>query len=339
MREMEEHSTKQIVLAFFGNLTVAVLKFVVAGVSGSAVMFSEGLHSIADTANQIFLLFGIKRASRPADDEHQFGFGKERFFWSLIAAFGILIIGCVLSIQKGFHAIINPEEIAHIQWPLFVIVLSILIEGYTLLVTYKFVHKTKGRASLFRYIDDSSETAVITVFFEDTAAVLGLFVAGVGITLSYLIHTSFYDGVASIIIGLLLGFVAIFLVNKNKELLTDQSHLIINKKVEAIFVSHPAVERYHDLRTIIFGPHHVVVVSEVEFKEEFVYENMTKKSGSNQKKYTEHVIKKIGLLTDQLEAQIRTVCPEVKEIYLEVEQDKVIAPKKQDTAREPQKVS
>lgn len=322
---MKEHSTKQIVLAFFGNLTVAILKFIVAGISGSAVMFSEGLHSVADTANQIFLLFGIKRASRPADEEHQFGFGKERFFWSLIAAFGILIIGSVLSIQKGYHAITHPVEISHIQWPLLVIAISIIIEGYVLFVTYKFLRKTKGEASLFRYIDDSAETAVITVFFEDTAAVLGLFIAGVGITLSHIFHTSFYDGIASIMIGVLLGLVAIFLVNKNKRLLTDQSHLIINKKVEVIFTSHPAVEQYHDLRTIIFGPHHVIVVSDVEFKEEFVYEDIGKNLKRNQKEYTEHVIKRIGLLTDQLEAQIRTVCPEVKEIYLEVEQDHVIA--------------
>ncbi|MDO8507122.1 MAG: cation diffusion facilitator family transporter [bacterium] len=335
---MEDHSTKQIVLAFFGNLMVAVLKFIVAGVSGSAVMFSEGLHSVADTANQLFLLFGIKRAERPADEEHQFGFGKERFFWSLIAAFGILIIGSVLSIQRGAHAITHPEEISHIQWPLLVIVLSILIEGYTLLVTYKFLRKTKGKASLFRYIDDSSETAVITVFFEDMAAVLGLLIAGVGVTLSYILHTSLYDGIASVVIGILLGFVAIFLVNKNKELLTDQSHLVINKKVEAIFVSHPAVEKYHDLRTIIFGPHHVVVVSDVEFKEEFVYEDMDQNLKESQKQYTEHVIKKIGLLTDQLEHQIRTVCPEVKEIYLEVEQDHTIASKK-DKLSEPQKIS
>lgn len=317
---------------------VAVLKFIVAGVSGSAVMFSEGLHSVADTANQLFLLFGIKRAERPADEEHQFGFGKERFFWSLIAAFGILIIGSVLSIQRGAHAITHPEEISHIQWPLLVIVLSILIEGYTLLVTYKFLRKTKGKASLFRYIDDSSETAVITVFFEDMAAVLGLLIAGVGVTLSYILHTSLYDGIASVVIGILLGFVAIFLVNKNKELLTDQSHLVINKKVEAIFVSHPAVEKYHDLRTIIFGPHHVVVVSDVEFKEEFVYEDMDQNLKESQKQYTEHVIKKIGLLTDQLEHQIRTVCPEVKEIYLEVEQDHTIASKK-DKLSEPQKIS
>lgn len=329
---MKEHSTKQIVLAFFGNLTVGVLKFVVAGISGSAVMFSEGLHSVADTANQLFLLFGIKRAERPADDDHQFGFGKERFFWSLIAAFGILIVGCVLSIQRGAQAITHPEEISHIQWPLLVIVLSILIEGYTLLVTYKFLRKTKGKASLFRYIDDSSETAVITVFFEDMAAVLGLFIAGVGVTLSYVLHTSLYDGVASVIIGMLLGCVAIFLVNKNKELLTDQSHLVINKKVEAIFVSHPAVEEYHDLRTIIFGPHHVVVVSDLEFKEEFVYEDMNQNLEESQKQYTEHVIKKIGLLTDQLEAQIRTVCPEVKEIYLEVEQDHIMTAKKEKSS-------
>jgi cation diffusion facilitator family transporter len=325
---MKEHNTKQIVLAFFGNLMVGILKFVVAGISGSAVMFSEGLHSVADTTNQLFLLFGIKRAQKPADDDHQFGFGKERFFWSLIAAFGILIIGCVLSIQKGFHAITHPETISHIQWPLLVIALSIIIEGYVLFITYKFLRKTKGQTGLFKYIDDSSETAVITVFFEDMAAVLGLFIAGVGITLSYVFHTSLYDGIASIVIGLLLGCVAIFLVNKNKELLTDQSHLIINKKVEAIFVSHPAVEQFHDLRTIIFGPHHVVVVSDVEFKEEFVYDDMDQNPHVNQKKYTEHVIKKIGLLTDQLETQIRAMCPEVKEIYLEVEQDHVITAKK-----------
>lgn len=319
---MEDHSLKQIIFAFIGNLIIAILKFMVATVSGSAVMFSEGLHSLADTSNQIFLFFGIKRAQRPADKEHQFGFGKERFFWSLIAAFGILAIGSVLSIQKGINVVLHPEEISHIQWPLFVIAISILIEGYTLLTALIFLRKTKGKSSFFEYLDDSAETAVITVFFEDTAAVLGLLIAAIGIILSYYFHTSFYDGLASILIGVLLAFVAIFLVNKNKELLTDQSHLAINKKIEEIFVCHPAIEKYHDLRTIIFGPEHVVVVSEVEFKEEFVYEDMVQSPKSDRKEYTEHVIKKIGMLTDQLEVQIRDVCPEVKEIYLEVEQEK-----------------
>lgn len=321
---MESHSTRQIVLAFLGNLTVAILKFIVAAISGSAVMFSEGLHSVADTANQLFLLFGIKRAERPADEEHQFGFGKERFFWSLIAAFGILIIGSVLSIQKGVHVITHPEEIKNIYLPLLVIGLSVAIEGYVLITTFGFLNKVRGKKGLFRYLDDTSETAVVTVFFEDAAAVIGLVVAGLGVTLSYFLHNSLYDGVASIIIGLLLGVIAIFLVNKNKDLLTDQSHAIINTKVEEIFTSHPAVEKYHDLRTIIFGPHHVVVVSDVEFKEEFVYEDIENDPSIDRKEYTEHVIKKIGLLTDQLETQIRNVCPEVKEIYLEVEQDKIV---------------
>ncbi len=320
---MEEHSIKQIIFAFLGNLLVALLKFIVAGISGSAVMFSEGLHSIADTANQLFLLFGIKRAGRPADKEHQFGFGKERFFWSLIAAFGILIVGCVLSVQKGMHAILNPEAIVDIKWPLLVIGISILIEGYTLLVTYRFLHKTKGKAKLIKFLDNSSETAIITVFFEDSAAVTGLAIAAIGILLSYFLHTSIFDGLASIAIGILLGFVAIFLAHKNKDLLTDQSHLATNKKIEEIFQNHPAVEKYHDLRTIIFGPKHIVVVSDVEFKEEFIYENIENNPSTDRKSYTEQVVQKIGALTDQLESEIRNICPGVKEIYLEVEQEKI----------------
>ncbi len=268
---MEDHGTKQIYLALAGNLLVAIMKFVVAAVSGSAAMFSEGLHSIADTANEVFLLFGLKMAKRPANKEHQFGFGKERFFWSLIAAFGILTIGSVLSIQKGMGAIMHPDEIKLIQWPLLAIVLSLLIEGYTLLVTYKFLHKTKGKANLLKFLDTSSETAIITVFFEDSTAVIGLLIAAAGIILSYFFKTSFFDGLASVAIGIMLGIVAIFLAHKNKDLLTDQAHLTINKTVGKILLAHPAVEKYHDLRTIIFGPKHVVVVSDVEFKEEFIY--------------------------------------------------------------------
>ncbi len=321
---MEDHSTKQINLALLGNFLVAVLKFLVAAVSGSAVMFSEGLHSVADTANEVFLLFGLKMSGRPANKEHQFGFGKERFFWSLIAAFGILIVGCVLSIQKGMNAILHPEEIKLIQWPLLVIIISIIIEGYTLFVTYRFLHKTKGKANLLKFLDDSSETAVITVFFEDTAAVTGLIIAACGILLSYFFRTSLYDGIASVAIGVLLGLVAIFLANKNKDLLTDQAHLTINKRAGEILMRHPAVEKFHDLRTIIFGPKHVVVVSDVEFKEEFIYDNIENDPGKDRKEYTEEVIKTIGDLTDQLEAQIRNACPEVKEIYLEVEQGKAL---------------
>lgn len=319
---MEKHNRKQILFAFSGNLTVAILKFLVAGFSGSAAMFSEGLHSVADTTNQIFLLFGLKMSQKPANSEHQFGFGKERFFWSLIAAFGILLIGSVLSIQKGIHAISSGEEVTNLTWPLVVIILSILIEGYILSVTYRFLKKKRGKQKLFKYLNESSETAVVTIFFEDIAAVFSLIVAGVGITLSYTFHTALYDGIASVIIGMILGIVAIFLVNKNKELLTDLSHTTINKQIEEIFKVHPAVEKYHDLRTIVFGPHHVVVVAEVEFKEEFIYGNMRVSEYRSRKEYTEKVIHKIDLLTNQLEHQIHTVCPDVKEIYLEVEQGK-----------------
>jgi len=314
----KKNSTKPIFFAFLGNLMVAILKFAAASISNSAVMFSEALHSVADTANQIFLFFGIKMSQRPATHEHQFGFGKERFFWSLIAAFGILIIGSVLSIQKGLETIRHPEEITNIVLPMAVIIISLFIEGYTLTVAYGFINEARGKKSFFRYLDDSAETTSITVFFEDLAAVLGLTIAGTGIYLSYITGNSFYDGVTSIIIGVLLGCIAIFLVDKNKDFLTDQSHIVVNKEIEAIFFSHPAVEKYHDLRTIIFGPDHVVVVCEVEFKEEFIYENL--KNTKDRKKYTEFVIKRIGLLIDQLEFQIRNVCPDVREIYLEVEQ-------------------
>lgn len=316
---MKPHSTRPVIFAFFGNLTVGILKFVVAGISGSAVMFSEGLHSIADTANQMFLLFGIKMSKRPANHEHQFGFGKERFFWSLIAAFGILIIGSVLSIQKGIGAIRHPVEIASIEWPLIVILFSIIIEGYTLSVAYRYIVSEKGETGFFKHLDESVETTSLTVFFEDLAAVLGLIVAASGIVLSHISGSSFYDGAASIIIGILLGGVAIFLVDKNKDFLTDQSHIVINEKVEKILASHPAVEKFHDLRTIIFGPEHVVVVSDIEFKEEFIYENL--KYTKDRKQYTQEVIERIGILTDQLETQIRKTCPEVREIYLEVEQE------------------
>lgn len=318
---MANHNTSTpIILAFLGNLIIAVLKFIAAFFSGSAAMFSEGLHSLADTANQAFLLIGLKKSKKPADKEHQFGFGKERFFWSLIAAFGILSIGSVLSIQKGWEALHQEHHVENVSLVLVVLAVSILIETYTLIVAYRYIQKRKGTTNLFKYIDSSSETATITVLFEDTGAVLGLLIAGAGITLTYVTGNPAYDAIASMVIGVLLAGIALFLVNKNKDFLTDQSHAHINKSVEEIFTAHPAVEKWHDLRTIIFGPEHVIVMTEVEFKEEFIYQNLNLLKNKERKNYTQEVIKRIGMLTDQLENQIRKTCPEVKEIYLEVEQ-------------------
>jgi cation diffusion facilitator family transporter len=214
-----------VVLAGTANLGIAVAKLVGGLVSGSSAMLSEAAHSFADTLNQAFLLAALRRSERPADDEHPFGYGKERYFWSLLAAVAVFVLGAGFSIFQGVQSLVEPPEQGSPTISFVVLGLALLLEGISWV---RAVWQLRGEAKdedkgFVRHLFRDAEPTVRAVFFEDSAAVLGLFLAAGGLALDELLDSQKYDAIASLAIGVLLIGVAYILGAQNRALLVGRA--------------------------------------------------------------------------------------------------------------------
>ncbi len=300
---MKKHSDKNVVYAALaGNSAITVMKFVVAIFSGSAAMLAEGFHSAADTLNQIMLLIGFKRSARPPDEDHPFGYGKVLYFWVFAVSVSIFFVGGALSIYEGIRKTIHPEPLKSIYWSLIVISISILFEAYPWWVAFNEVKKLKRGTGLLSYVgmaEQSKNPTVIVVLFEDTAAIVGLIVAGLGISIAYKTGNSYFDAAASIVIGLILVGVAVFLAKETKGLLIGESASQDDrKKIRAAILSISRVRNCGNLLTMHMGPHEILVNIEVEFAD-----NLS----------TDEIEQTVG----QIEIRIKKAVPSVKKIYIE----------------------
>src|SRR3954454_22466049 len=205
------HSTDSkfvIYAALAGNLLIAAIKSGAAFFTGSSAMFSEAVHSLVDTGNQVLLLFGLKRSARPATASHPFGYGLQLYFWTFVVAILIFGLGAGVSIYQGIDKIKEPQPIEHVMVNYVIIGLSILFEGYVWVKALKAFAKVKGNAGWIKSVRSSIYPSLFTVLFEDTAALLGLLVALIGIALSEALNLPVLDGVASLIIGIILAATA-----------------------------------------------------------------------------------------------------------------------------------
>lgn len=218
-------SRTTVVLAGSANLGIAVAKLVGGLVSGSSAMLSEAAHSFADTLNQVFLLAALRRSDRPANDEHPFGYGKERYFWSLLAAVAIFVLGAGFSIYQGIAALVHPPEPGSPTISFVVLGLAFLLEGVSWLRAVWQLHREAedDGASFVHHLFRDAEPTVRAVFFEDTAAVIGIVLAAGGLGLDELLDSQRYDAIASLAIGVLLIGVAYILGAQNRALLVGQA--------------------------------------------------------------------------------------------------------------------
>src|SRR5215475_2637530 len=219
---MHSSSKKVIYAAIAGNLAIAVTKFVAAGFTGSSAMLSEGIHSLVDTGNGGLLLLGIRKSQDPPDETHPFGHGKELYFWTLIVAILIFAVGGGISAYEGVLHILNPRPIRSAVWSYTALGLAMVFEGSSLAVAWREFSRVKGRRGFWQTIRQSKDPTIYTIIFEDSAALAGLVVALVGIFLTEQTGNPTYDGSASIIIGLLLAGVAVYLANESKGLLIGE---------------------------------------------------------------------------------------------------------------------
>ncbi|WP_326821583.1 cation diffusion facilitator family transporter [Streptosporangium sp. NBC_01756] len=264
-------SVGTVIVAGLANLAIAVAKLVAGLISGSSAMLSEAMHSAADTVTEVLLFVAVRRADHPADSRHPFGHGMAGFFWALMAAFATLIGGAGFSITHGLHEISHGEELADLRISYVVLAVSFVIEGISFL---KALSQVRGEArrlkvSPQRYVAKTSDTALKAVLFEDAAALVGLLIAAGGLLAYQLTGSSLWDGVASVVIGLLLLGVALNLIRTNVSLLIGQAAPVrMEQEIRAELLAQPEVDAVVELLTMMLGPSEVLVAARVDFADD-----------------------------------------------------------------------
>lgn len=260
-----EGSKRAVTAALIGNSLIAVSKFVVGFLTSSAAMIAEAFHSVADTGNQVLLLRGINVSHQAPSVRHPFGRGKEVYFWSLMVAVMLFVAGGVLAVQRGIDAIQHPHEISSFTPNYIVLGLAFVIEGFTFRVAFKHFNAARGSRRMWRSMRETKDSALLVVLFEDSAAMLGLLFALVGLAIAQMTGNDLWDGVASITIGILLGVVAVLLAFETKQLLVGEAAGRRDRAaIRTSVLSLPEVETVGRLLTMHMGPDEILVNLEVD---------------------------------------------------------------------------
>lgn len=255
--------------AIGANVAIAITKFVVAGITGSSAMLSEGIHSAVDTFNGVLLLVGLKLSKRPATPEHPFGHGKELYFWSLIVGVLIFGLGGGVSFYEGIQHIRAPEPMRDPTWNYVVLAAAFVFEGTSFLIALKqFRAQAKG-TPFWQALDRSKDPTTYTVLAEDSAALMGLLVAGLGIYLGHALDMPVLDGVASVVIGVLLAGVAVLLIAQARGLLIGEGiRPETARAIRAIAMEQPSVEDVGHVLSMYIGADEALVIVDVNFKDD-----------------------------------------------------------------------
>jgi cation diffusion facilitator family transporter len=298
---MAGSSPKAVYAAIVGNFAIAVTKFLAATFTGSSAMLAEGVHSLVDTGNGGLILLGLRRSRRPPDRTHPFGHGKELYFWTLIVAVLIFGIGGGISLYEGIEHLRHPEPVRDPLWAYGVLLAAMLFEGYAWMVAYRQFAEERGEAGLFAAVRASKDPTTFTVLFEDSAAMLGLVVAFFAILLGQLTGNPYFDGAASVIIGLILMVVAVVLAGESKGLLVGEG--ADSRTVEAIHAiaeADPAVAQLERAQTMHFGPREVLLAADVRFRRGITAPEIT-------------------AAVDRLDRAIRAGLPQIRHIFIEAQ--------------------
>ena len=294
-------SRKVIFAALAGNGLIAITKFIAAGITGSSAMFSEAIHSVVDTGNQCLMLYGMKRAKKPADAGHPFGYSMELYFWTFVVAILIFSLGAGLSIYEGASKLQHPHTL---QKPLVnytVLGIAILFEGAAWWVAFHEFRKTKGALGYFKAVQRSKDPTVFTVLFEDSAAMLGLCAALIGIGLAQITGNPIFDAIASIVIGIILACTAAVLSYESKGLLIGEAarpSAIGN--VRKIVNGHKGIISINELLSMHFGPRDILLCLSVDFVDGI--------SASE-----------VESTISDMEADIKSAHPEITRVFIEAQ--------------------
>jgi len=299
---MAGHSSKKVIYAALaGNAVIAVTKFAAAAYTGSSAMLSEAIHSVVDTGNQGLLLYGLKRSGRPADRQHPFGYGMELYFWAFVVALLIFAVGAGVSIYEGVQKLLQPHPITDPFINYLVLGAALIFEGAAWWVAFREFRKSKGARGYLEEVRRSKDPAIFTVLFEDSAAMLGLIVAFVGIALADAFDMAFLDGVASIVIGAILAGTAMLLAYECKGLLIGEgANPRVLEGIERIVAGVPAIRATNETLTMHLGPQDVLLTLSVDFANELTAAQV------------EEAI-------SELERQIKDAFPEITRVFIEAQ--------------------
>jgi cation diffusion facilitator family transporter len=262
-------STRVILAALVGNLAIAVAKFTAAGITGSSAMTSEAIHSLVDTGNQWLLLYGIRRSRRPPDASHPFGYGMEIYFWTFVVAMLVFALGAGLSIYQGYKHILHPRPLADPTINYVVLGVAALFEAAAWRIAYKEFNRRRGRVGLLAAVLRSKDPTVFTVLFEDSAALLGLGAAGAGVFLSRALDLPVLDGVASVLIGLILAGTAWLLAYESKGLLIGEAAQPETvRAIRRMLDGDERVVRLNEVLTMHLGPRDVLLNLSLDFRDD-----------------------------------------------------------------------
>jgi cation diffusion facilitator family transporter len=289
-----------IYVAIAGNLAIAFVKFIAAALTGSSAMLSEGIHSLVDTGNQLLLLLGVNRSRKPADAKHPFGYGKELYFWSLIVAIMLFGVGGGMTIYEGVTHILEPRPLEEPFWAYVILGVSMLMEGISWTFAIRALLAEKGKHSLWQTLRRSYDPSVLTVLLEDTAALIGLMVAFAGIYLAHRFSNPYFDGAASVVIGVILCIVSVILARESKGLLVGEAATPeVVESVTSLALNEPAVVAVNQVLTLVFGPEEVLLNIEAQFVPSLRVSELAK-------------------VVSRLEVTIQQYHPRVKRIFIEV---------------------
>ncbi len=299
---MASGSSKPVIYAAIaGNLAIAAAKFIAAFVTGSSAMVSEGVHSLVDTGNGVLILFGIRQSQRPPDREHPFGYGKELYFWTLIVAILIFAVGGGISIYEGIRHIQHPEPVSDPVWNYAVLGFALVAEGIAWTIALREFRRVKGKSRYIPAIRQSKDPTTYTVLLEDSAALLGLLTAFIGIYAGHSLGVPELDGVASIVIGVILAGVAIFLARESKGLLIGEGvSAKTSESIRAIVADDPSAARMVRGLSMYLGPREVLLTMEMEFHDDCT-------------------AAQVAAGIDRLDREIRALHPEIRYVFIEAQ--------------------
>lgn len=294
-------SKKVILAAFVGNGLIAITKFSAATLTGSSAMFSEAVHSVVDTGNQLLLLHGMKRAARPADARHPFGYGREVYFWAFVVAIMIFATGSGVSFYEGIEKLRHPEPLRDAYINYIVLALAIVFEGASWWIAYREFSRHRRGRGYFRTLRESKDPTLFTVLMEDSAAMLGLLIALAGVAAAEWLAMPALDGVASVLIGVILAAIAAFLAFETKGLLIGEAASAdVIAAVRRIVGAEHGIERINEVLTMHMGPRDILLNLSVDFHAE---------QSSNEVEST----------ISRLERRITKTLPEIKRVFIEAQ--------------------
>ena len=298
---MPSSSRTAVLTAIAADVVIAAAKLTAFAFSRSSAMLSEGIHSLVDAGNGSLLVLGIHLSRKPADEMHPFGYGKELYFWTLLVALFIFLVGGGVSVAEGISRLRHPEPIEHIVWNYVTLGVAALFEGYSLHVGLREFRRSEGVAASWRTIHASKNPSTFTVIFEDTAALFGLLTAFVGTLLDQTLHWHRADGIASIVIGAALAAVAVLLITESKALLVGEgADLNTLRAIRELTQHDGGVELAGYPLTMYFGPNSILLAMNISFTPSL------SRDGIQQS-------------IDRIEAAVRQRFPKITHIYLEAE--------------------